>query len=344
LLSHETDRLRITNDDASPAAAINNDFAPVVGKTYLLKYTLLTDSGAGGARILFGGHDTGAGGSISPGSYVVLFTATGTGALSLSNGGTNAAGQYTEWTDISVQEVPGVHFMQNTAASRPTLGASATARWLESDGGDSMVANGGDGDASSFNFLHDGTGGEMFFAWRPSGATLGDNAFVYFANSGFASANVGVAFSIDNRSSQPSDNNLRLYMSRGVSSQPAISLNTNGTLIDETSDRVWDFRYQEGADPEAAWTDFGIEQYSRDTDYAPSTANATNPAELFVNNGGTYSAPSGARFYGAAFFDRVLDAEERADLSAHFDGKLASPPVPKWRVSRSYAAIFVKPV
>jgi len=100
-LSHQTDKMRVTNSDDSSAFAFQ-DISTTNGATYVLQAEVVTVSGGSNARILVGDVDTG--GTLTVGSHAITFEASaGTTTLKLSNGDANDSTDYVEWDNISVK-------------------------------------------------------------------------------------------------------------------------------------------------------------------------------------------------------------------------------------------------
>ncbi len=99
--------------------------ATVIGRSYLFVFTLVGSSAGQTLSVRVG---TAAGGTQNAvrsatvaGKYQVIFTATATTTFITLNQNINTANAWSDWDNISVREVPGVHAIQATSSSRPLL-------------------------------------------------------------------------------------------------------------------------------------------------------------------------------------------------------------------------------
>lgn len=129
--------LRITNGDATGAYATQSTTVPVVGKTYKVTIQVVTKPASNAARFIFGGYDSG--NTLNVGTTTTHVTATTTGGLIISNGNTGVNGEYAEYDNISVRELPGNHGKQATSTARPLRQASPTR--IDYDGVDDTLVS-----------------------------------------------------------------------------------------------------------------------------------------------------------------------------------------------------------
>lgn len=124
-ISAVSGRLRVTAT-SSPSLA-QYSFATVVGRTYRIRATY-TAGTATTPLFRAGSSPVGIEYFALTGANVLdtierVFVATGTTAYVCGGSGAVSAGQYADFDNISVKELPGNHAFQATAASRPVLSA-----------------------------------------------------------------------------------------------------------------------------------------------------------------------------------------------------------------------------
>jgi hypothetical protein len=100
LLSVNGGNLRVTNDDAGAAYATVDGITPVVGKDYVAVVEVAGSSGSN-ARFICGGYNIT---TLGTGTHILPFTATTTGAATLSNGSNSANTEYVDWGSLSIKE------------------------------------------------------------------------------------------------------------------------------------------------------------------------------------------------------------------------------------------------
>jgi hypothetical protein len=124
--------LTITNTSAA-AGYTSQSFATVVGKVYSISVNALGGTSNASLRVGTAPNSI-ANLNVTPvGLSWYSFAATATTTHVTLRVSSSITGQYTEWDDVSVKEVPGNHGRQATAAARPSWQTGGLARFDGSD-------------------------------------------------------------------------------------------------------------------------------------------------------------------------------------------------------------------
>ena len=138
--------LRVTINSGTATACTTDAITTVVGKMYEFSINMLGTTGTGYKFYI--GDSFGGGGPYAQnpitgtGSFKVLFVATSTTTY-VNFEVTGVAGNYGDFDNISIRELPGNHASQATAAKRPVLQQDGTGKYyLDFDGVDDALTTG----------------------------------------------------------------------------------------------------------------------------------------------------------------------------------------------------------
>lgn len=196
----------------------------------------------------------------------------------------------------------GNHAIQSVSASRPTYQTDGILHWLEGDGiDDSLIIP---NSASTFKFMHDGTGGAVSAAVM----SLTDDSYTQFISSEMsATKNVGFALIRKSRSDVPEEVNIAGWeIVCGVSNSYLCSVGIiNSLLVDIPYVMRAGYKNNSLSDNAKIFVDSALSA-STPTDLQPSVKNSTSDVALF----GNISIRGKSRIYGVVLREgEMLGAE-----------------------------------
>lgn len=140
-------KLRVARTSGNIGRAASKAMTCAIGKSYEVSYTKnKMTSGSSGIIVTINATSTAgaifiANGAVE-GAGKAVFTATQTTHWLFCEAGSGADGDYAEFDNISVRELPGNHATQATAASRPIFRDVGGVRYLQCDGVDDGMVTG----------------------------------------------------------------------------------------------------------------------------------------------------------------------------------------------------------
>ena len=107
VLSNDSLTLKIENSDNTAGGAKFTSTLPIIGNTYLIKFSVVETSNNVNARYLFGGTDE----YLNVGDYTRTILATSASELKLTNGSQGTLGQFCRFDNISVREITTINMV-----------------------------------------------------------------------------------------------------------------------------------------------------------------------------------------------------------------------------------------
>jgi len=191
----------------------------------------------------------------------------------------------------------GNHATQTVSGRRPVYKTDGTLHWLQGDGVDDNLII--PGSASTFKFMHDGTGGGVAAAVM----SLTDVSYTQFISSQSGDTrNTGVSLVRKNRSTYTENKDASFIVFRGVHHTIAVDINISNKLFVNTP-YVMRANYKNNglSDDGTLFVDSSLIGESA-TDRPPSAADSLNDVTLF----GNIFIDSSARIYGAVLREGTL--------------------------------------
>lgn len=280
-----------------PGDMYDSDFMPTAGKLYEAEATFGDSNGETCYFRAVGGAGSYKAFQPAPGATVrMLLVADGTVPVALRGSGL--------WegtvTAFHVREIPGYHAVQSLAAAQPVLNIENGIRSALFDGVDDrlVVPNSTD----QFNFLHDGTGGELHACARVTDMSA-DRMLV--ANNSGTSSNTGIDLRI-----RP-NGVVRFAVTRGiVGEQSALNLPAGSAVVGEIV--VWGIRYDAGT---LRIYKNGVEVGATAQSYPPATADAH--LDLTIGGPQPGSGTFSGDIYSVAPVQGILSDYQRQRLATY---------------------------
>lgn len=175
---------------------------------------------------------------------------------------------------------------------------------------------------ASFNYLHNATGGAVFFVIRP-GASADPNAYRPFLdNARDTSANTGIGLTFDDRVSVSRNNALVAVVNRGVAGQQTAAVIANNFFATANAYCVFSVQYDCGNATAAsrlrAWRNGTLNSTTNTQANAAATGNAT--ADLVIGN---YGANTEIAISEMLIYRGVLTARQRSAIERYLGKKYA---------------------
>ncbi|MEM8649975.1 MAG: hypothetical protein AAGF54_05535, partial [Pseudomonadota bacterium] len=212
------------------------------------------------------------------------------------------------------------HFIQSSESSRPALKTDGSFWWIEPDGIDDFMSI--SASAGSFNFLHDGTGGEII-----AGVSFGEDdapnaCHMLLDNTDASLAGTGTSVFYDDRASFRRRNHVHHLVSKGDPSGENKAVKNAGfdNIIKAGTDGVIGVLHQSETQNDTAMMIDGYQIWSSANE-APISGDASDNLTLFKQSTSNESHMKG-RLYFLLVIDRILTEEERSKLVAYIEQKM----------------------
>ena len=201
----------------------------------------------------------------------------------------------------------GNDFQQSVAAKRPILRHDGTSYYLEGNGTMYMAIP---SSTASFKYLHNSQGGMLFAGVRRNDS----GTLAVILGNAWSSAHIGFRLSSD------SGNNLNLFLGRGTAGTPCIDHTGTNGLFTKNINHLVTQRFDVAETPDINVTTDGV-----DDEFNPSNSanagSATLDLALFENSTLGNAIPTG-RFYGSAFFNETLSANDDSNMRLYYNSIL----------------------